>query len=470
MKPLLSKKQIVAGIALISISLFESVNGQIAITPAEARTIAKEAYVYGFPMVDGYRIQDAYFFNRKSPEFKAPINHLANFPRVFTSADTVVQTPNSDTPYGFAELDLRGEPMVLTVPPIENSRYFSIQLVDLYTFNFNYIGSRATGNGGGSFLIAGPGWKGDLPKGITKSIKSETKLVVAVYRTQLLNPADIVNVKKIQDKYKIQTLSAFLGQSAPKALPAINFITPLTPETEKSSLQFYNVLNFILKYCPTDPSEIALMARFAKINVGAGKTLDTAKLSPEILAALHDGMADAWAEFENFKTADFETGKVTAKDVFGTRAFLKNNYLYRMAAAVLGIYGNSGIEAMYPAYSRDSQGQPLTGTNKYTVHFDKGNLPPVNAFWSLTMYKLPSSLLVANPINRYLVNSPLLPQFKRDADGGITFYIQYESPGPDKESNWLPAPDGPFRIFMRLYWPKPAALDGTWKQPPMVKI
>jgi hypothetical protein len=141
-----------------------------------------------------------------------------------------------------------------------------------------------------------------------------------------------------------------------------------------------------------------------------------------------------------------------------------------MGAAVLGIYGNSKQEAMYPVYIVDSQGKPLSGVNSYTIHFATGQFPPVNAFWSLTMYKMPASLLVANPINRYLLNSPMIPQFKVDGDGGTTFYIQHASPGADKESNWLPAPDGPFVVFLRLYWPKEEALDGKWKHPPMQKV
>ena len=185
--------------------------------------------------------------------------------------------------------------------------------------------------------------------------------------------------------------------------------------------------------------------------------------------AIEQGMADAWADLENLEKQKFDTGEVTSGDLFGTREYLKNNYLYRMAAAVLGIYGNSKQEAMYPVYAVDADGQKLDGANNYTVHFAPGQLPPVNAFWSLTMYELPQSLLVANPINRYLLNSPMLPQFVKDADGGLTFYVQNESPGKDKEPNWLPAPKGPFFIAMRLYWPKEAALDGTWKQPPMTK-
>jgi hypothetical protein len=438
------------------------------LTPAEARVIAKEAYIYGFPLVDSYRIQYGYFVDRKSPEFKGAWNEIHNTPRVYTPADTAIQTPNSDTPYSFVGMDLRTEPVVLTVPPIEKDRYFSIQLIDAYTFNFAYIGSRTTGNGGGHFLIAGPNWRGDLPKGVTKVIRSETELAFALYRTQLFDPGDLDSVKMVQAGYKAQTLSEFLGRTPPKVSPAVDFIQPLTPEAEKTSLQFFNILNFVLKFCPTDPSENELMARFSEIGVGAGKTFDPAKLSPEMTKAIGDGVADAWADFRGLVTL-FDSGQVTSGDVFGTRDYLKNNYLYRMGAAAMGIYGNSKLEAMYPVYSVDSAGRKLNGANRYTIRFAPGQLPPVNAFWSLTMYELPASLLVANPINRYLLNSPMLPQFHRDADGGLTLLIQNDSPGKDKEANWLPAPKGPFIMYLRLYWPKVHAREGNWTAPKLTQ-
>jgi hypothetical protein len=434
---------------------------------AEARAIAKDAYIYGFPMVDSYRIQHAYFVDTKNREYKGPWNQLVNIPRVYTPADTAIQTPNSDTPYSMIGMDLRAEPMVLTVPPIEKDRYFSIQLIDAYTFNFDYIGSRATGNCGGSFLIAGPGWKGETPPGITKVFASDTELIIAVYRTQLFNPDDLDNVKKIQAGYQAEPLSKFLGQPTPEAAPVIDFIKPLTPDEERTSPEFFNILNFVLQFCPTDPSETELMARFAKIGIGAGKTFDASTLSPEMTTAIGQGIADAWADLAALRKR-VDAGEVISGDMFGTRRYLKNNYLYRMAAAVLGIYGNSKEEAMYPVYATDSDGTKLDGANKYTVRFAADQLPPANAFWSLTMYNLPQSLLVANPINRYLLNSPMLPQFVKDADGGLTFYVQNRSPGKDKEPNWLPAPKGPFFIAMRLYWPKQEALEGTWKQPPMM--
>jgi hypothetical protein len=435
----------------------------------EARTIAKEAYIYGEPIVDNYRVQYAYFVDRANPEFKAPWNHIWNSARLFTPADKAIQTPNSDTLYSMIGADLRAEPIVLTVPAMEKDRYFSVQLIDYYTFNFDYIGSRTTGNGGGVFLLAGPGWKGETPKAIDKVFRSETELAFPGFRTQLFNPGDIDNVKKVQAGYKVETLSAFLGTTPPEAAPAIEFIKPLSPAEQKTSPEFFNILNFVLQFCPPVPSETELMARFAKIGVGAGKTFDVGTLTPEMKSAIEQGMADAWADMAALQKR-IDAKEVTLGEMFGTREYLKNNYLYRMAAAVNGIYGNSKQEAMYPIYAIDSDGQKLDGTKRYAVRFAPGDLPPVNAFWSLTMYELPSSLLVANPINRYLLNSPMIPQFKRDADGSITFYIQNESPGADKEANWLPAPKGPFVCFMRLYWPKPEALDGRWKQPPMQKV
>jgi len=461
-------KSLACALALLAALPLTSARAATSVTPAEARAIAKEAYIYGYPMVDSYRIEYGYFVDRKGPEYKGTWNQIINEPRVYTPADTAIQTPNSDTPYSWLGLDLRAEPVVLTMPQIEKDRYFSVQFIDAYTFNFAYLGSRASGNDGGSFLIAGPHWKGETPKGVKKVIRSETELVVAAYRTQLFNAGDLDNVKKVQAGYKVQPLSAFLGTAAPKPAPAIDFIKPISHDEEKTSLQVFSILNFILQFCPTDPSEKELMSRFAKVGIGAGKTFDPAKLSPEMKTAFEQGVGDAWAAFAGgVKLVD--EGKLTSGQVFGTREFMKNNYLYRMVATI-GIWGNSEQEAMYPVYRVDADKQPLSGANRYTLRFAPGQFPPVNAFWSLTMYDLPASLLVANPLNRYLINSPMLPQLKRDADGGLTLLIQNESPGKDLEANWLPAPKGPFAMYMRLYWPKQEALDGKWVAPKLQPV
>ncbi len=435
-------------------------------TPAEVRAIAKEAYVYGYPMVDNLRIQYSYFVDRTSPEFKFPYNTLFNIPRVYTPEDKAIQTPNSDTPYSWIGLDLRSEPIVFTVPRIEKERYWSLQLIDLYTHNFEYLGTRTTGNDGGSYLIAGPNWQGETPKGITKVIRCETDIASAQFRTQLYNPDDLDNVKKIQSQYIVKPLSGFLGQPAPNAAPAIVFPKPLSLVEQKSSLEFFNHLNFGLQFCSPEPSEKELRGRFARIGVGPGAVIDFGKFTPDIKKAYEAGIADAWEEFDTHKKR-IDRGELTSGDVFGTRTFLKNNYAYRMTAAVLGIYGNSKQEAMYPTYYVDAEGKKLSGANHYELRFAPGQLPPVDAFWSLTMYDQPNSLLVANPLNRYLINSTMMKQFKQDTDGGLTVLVQNESPGKDRESNWLPAPKGDFSLIMRLYRPKAEALEGKWTAPPL---
>jgi hypothetical protein len=465
----ITRRGFACGVALFPALRFTAAGAQVSVGHAEARAIAKEAYIYGEPIVDNYRIQHAYFVDRANPEYKAPFNQIWNSARLFSPADKAIQTPNSDTLYSMFGADLRSEPIALTVPAMEKARYFSVQLIDYYTFNFDYIGSRTTGNGGGTFLLAGPSWKGETPKGIDKVFRSETELAFPGYRTQLFNPGDIENVRKVQAGYKVQPLSTFLGQPAPMAAPVIDFIKPLTPAEQRTSPEFFNILNFVLQFCPTNPTETELMTRFAKIGVSPGETFDASKLSPDLKTAIKQGMADAWADLAALQKR-IDAKEVTLGDMFGTREYLKNNYVYRMGAAVNGIYGNSKQEAMYPIYAVDADGQKLNGTKRYSVRFEPGHLPPVNAFWSLTMYELPQSLLVANPLNRYLLNSPMLPQFVKDADGGLTLYIQNESPGADREANWLPAPKGPFVMFMRLYWPKEEALEDKWTAPPLKQV
>ncbi|MEZ5148097.1 MAG: DUF1254 domain-containing protein [Bacteroidales bacterium] len=459
-------KKLLSIISLLIILL--SCTQQETITTQEARQIAKEAYTYANPMVDNYRGLYNYFIDTNNADYKGPWNKVINMARVYTHEDRTIQTANSDTPYSFVALDLRSEPIVLTVPKMEENRYFSIQLIDMYTHNFEFIGTRTVGNNGGSFLIAGPEWDGEKPDGIEKVIKAETELVLAAYRTQLFNPDDLENVKQIQSEYKLQPLSSFLDHPAPQAAPDIQFIEPLTQQEIKASPKVFEQLNYLLQFCPTHPSEKELMKRFAKLGIGAGKEFKWDSFSPEIQTAIKQGIADSWADFDALKK-QAEAGKLGSAEIFGTREHLNNNYSYRMIAAVVGIWGASAEEAIYPTYYVDSENQPLNGANKYTLRFEPGQLPPVNAFWSLTMYELPASLLVENPLNRYLLNSPMMDDFVFDEDGGLTLYFQNESPGKEKEPNWLPAPKGPFSVVMRLYLPKPETLSGEWVRPQMVK-
>ena len=299
-------------------------------------------------------------------------------------------------------------------------------------------------------------------------IRCETELAFVIFRTQLFNPKDLDNVKKVQSGYKVQTLSHFLGKPGPKMAPTIEFIKPFKPDRENKSVEFFRVLNFLLQFCPTHPSENELMNRFEKLGIIAGK--DFYVHNDEIRKAIEEGIEDAWEIYDEVKKLSNE-GKVTSSDVFGSRDDLMNNYAYRFVGAKDGIYGNSAEEAIYPAYFVDAKGEKLDGAaHQYILRFKEGELPPVKAFWSITLYELPQSLLYPNPLNRYLINSAMLTSLAKDTDGSIPIYIQHDSPGNDKESNWLPCPKGPFMCAMRLYWPKTEVLEGKWKQPPLDRV
>jgi hypothetical protein len=440
---------------------------------SEFKAIAKEAYLYGFPMIVGYKALYEFNVDRSSGQFKAPFNQIFNEARVFTPKDTTITTPNSDTPYSMVRLDLRAEPMVLRMPEIEKARYYDVQLVDLYTDNYGYMGSRTTGNGAGCYLVAGPDWKGETPPGIKKVFRCETQFSFVIYRTQLFNPADIDNVKKVQAGYKVQPLSAFLGKPAPPAAPAIDW--PKFTQ-EAFTTRFAEYLGFLLQFCPpvgTASMEKPLRERFAKIGIGADRKVAPKKLSPAMKAALGEAIKEAFAKIEaTAESIGTEVNGWRIGSATGDRAYYHGNWALRAAAAKLGIYGNDAAEATYPFTRHDVNGNPLNGKlHTYTLTFPAGQLPPVNAFWSITMYDGRTQLLIENPINRYLINSPMLPQLQKNTDGSITLYIQKDSPGKDKESNWLPAPDGPMFMVMRLYWPKtepPSVFPlgkGTWQPP-----
>ncbi len=293
-------------------------------------------------------------------------------------------------------------------------------------------------------------------------IPCETEFALAVFRTQLFQPDDIENVKAIQAGYGVQPLSQFSGTEAPKGPEGMIF--PPYSRENAASAKFFSYVNFLLPFCPAHPSEVELRTRMAKIGIVPGKVFDTSFMNKDLLAAIEAGIADGRAAIDSTIGAN----TTAAADCFGTREYLKNDYMKRAIAAKMGLYGNSKEEALYPLYRADSGGQPLSGSHAYTLHFGPDGLPPVNAFWSVTMYDAKRMTLVENPINRYLVNSPMLPDLAHDKDGGLTLYVQHESPGKAKEPNWLPSPAGPFYVAMRLYLPKPEALDGTWKEPPMV--
>jgi len=445
------------------------------LTPAETKAIAQEGFVYGLPIVMAYGIMYEYAVDKNSSQFKAPFNQIKNEARVYTYKDTAVVTPNSDTPYSILWLDLRAEPMVLSVPAVEKSRYYSVMLCDGNTFNYGYIGSRATGSEPGNYMIVGPDWKGDTPAGIKKVFNSTTQFSIAIFRTQLFNPADMPNVVKVQSGYKAQPLSAFLKQPAPAAAPAINF-PKINSELVKTN--FFDYLDFSLQFAPAGPEEIAIREKLARLGIGAGKTFDFNSLSPEQKAAVVEGMKAGEAEVEDgVKHIGTKINGWHIASIAGDRAFFNGDWLKRAEGAKAGIYGNDAVEAMYPLAIALPDGEPLDGSkHNYTLTFPDGQFPPVNAFWSVTMYDGKTQLLIKNLINRYIINSPMLPNMKKNADGSLTLYIQKDSPGADKKSNWLPAPNDLIYLVMRLYWPKteaPSILppgEGTWKPPGIVKV
>jgi hypothetical protein len=461
---MLTRRSLMAAIPTGIASSVVTTEAHAQVSPEQATAIAKEAFIYGYPMVVNYGTMFAFAIDKNQSQYKAPFNQIYNSANVFTPQDTAIVTPNSDTPYSFLWADLRTEPLVLGVPQVEGARYYSLQFTDLYTYNFAYVGTATTGNGAGKFLLAGPDWKGEVPKDITKLIRAETGFVIVGYRTQLFGPEDIMNVRRIQTGYTVQPLSEFLGAPAPAAAAKVNF--PPFSREKAASADFFGYLNFVLKFCPIAPGDEAARANFEKIGIKPGMPFDPATFSPEVRQAIAAGMA------EGMKTIDATAATETSTaNLFGTREFMKNNYLNRAVAAKMGIYGNSESEAYYFTWHADAAGQPLNcATNSYVLRFEKEKQPPVNAFWSVTMYDGKTQLLVANPINRYLINSTVLPKLKLEPDGSLPIYIQKDSPGSDKEANWLPAPDGPIYVIMRCYWPKQAVLDGQWKLPPITRL
>ena len=439
----------------------------------ETKAIAEEGFIYGLPIVMNYAVMYEYSVDKNSGQYKAPFNQILNEPRVFTYKDTAIITPNSDTPYSLCWLDLRAEPIVLSVPAVDKDRYYSVMLCDGNTYNYGYIGSRATGSDAGDYLVVGPDWKGSTPAGIKKVFRSTTQFSLAAYRTQLINPADMPNVVKVQSGYKVRPLSAYLGQPAPAAAPEINF-PKINAEMVKTG--FFDYLDFALQFAPATPEEAAIRAKLARIGVGPGKKFDFKDLSLEHKAEVGLGMKDGEAKVEKYLNAGMKNiNGWKVGSLFGDSAFYNGDWLKRAAAAKGGIYGNNAVEAMYPLTKTLANGEELDGSkHNYTLTFPAGELPPVNAFWSVTMYDGKTQFLIKNPIDRYLINSPMLPGMQKNADGSVTLYIQKDSPGADKESNWLPAPNGPIYLVMRLYWPKatpPSILppgEGTWKPPGIV--
>ena len=428
----------------------------MALTPAqaqdsEATAIAKEAFIYAYAPIASYNTWYKQAVDAKAPEYIGGFNVFRHYSQAFTPDNKDIVTPNNDTPYSWATLDLRAEPMVLTVPAVPKGRYYVMQLIDLFTFNFAYVGVRTTGYEAGRYLIAGPNWKGAAPVGISKVFRPESDIVEILGRTQLDGPQDVPAVQAIQAQFKLEPFSTFAGQSAPPPAPALQF--PMPDSAREASHDFIGYLNFLLQFAqPPHASEAELMKRFASIGIGPGKDWDAAKVEPKLLAAIDAGIAEAKADFK--AQAD---KTLSSNGLFGTREALKNDYMVRAIAAAKGLYGNSLEEAWYGGYIGD-------GTKPAQLHFPAGQLPPAQFFWSMTLYTLPDRLLYANDLKRYSIGDRT-KGLVYNKDGSLTLYIGHTSPGPEHEANWLPAPAAPYSLVARIYGPSEAAMNGEWKLP-----
>ena len=440
-----------------------------AITEEAAHAIAVDAYLYFYPLisVDITRKQSTNIEAGK--EFgKGPMNMFVNVP-AFPPADLkVVVRINFDTLYSIAWLDLTKEPQVISAPNTDG-RFYLLPMLDMWTDVFASPGSRTTGSQAGNFLVTPPGWSGAVPKGFMR-INAPTPYVWIIGRTKTDGPADYDAVHKIQAGYKVTPLSRWGKAPQPvtvKIDPSVDMKTP--PKVQVDAMpaaKYFTYAAELLKLHPPHITDEPIIAQMKRIGIERGKSLVFDKLDPAVKKALESAPEDAqqlmkWKIPTLARVANGWSMNTDTMGVYG------NYYLKRAIVAQVGLGANLPEDAIYPLNLGDETGTPLNGVNKYTIHFDKGATPPVNAFWSLTLYDT-EGFQVANPLNRFAVSSWM--PFKYNADGSLDLYFQNESPGTDKEANWLPAPKGPFNLTMRLYAPKSEALTGKWNPPSITRM
>lgn len=436
---------------------------QIKLNDTQIKDIAKEAFIYGLPVVENYRIMYKSTHDKTYPQY-APFNTFYHAKNVATAKDTIFVAPNVDTPYSYAVLNVQQQPVVMTVPRVEKNRFIGVPFYDLYTHVIYTISPKNYIPNGGKFLITNSNWKGKTPKGITKVIVCETDLIYVLIRTQLFSESDIKNVNTIQSKLKLETLSTYLGKKNPEPIPSPKWIEPIANQSPYSepNLDFFRVLNFALQFCSPHPSETTLWNDFAKIGIVPGKhfPVQDSQTNKLLLEGIKEGQKEMLEYLPKIKSSS---------EIFGSRDYLKNNYKGRTVGAWTGIYANeSDVFLGINGFESQANGKPFDGHNNYAITFAKDDFPPVDAFWSITMYKLPSRFLYDNPLNRYCINSPMQNQLKKNSDGSVTLYIQHESPGKDLESNWLPCPKDLFFMACRCYMPREILKNGSWKSPEIV--
>jgi len=402
---------------------------------------------------------------------RGPMGHLIRV-RAYPTADFKdVTAPNADTLYTTAWIDVAKEPWVLSLPDAHD-RYYLFPMLDGWTDVFQVPGKRTTGTGPQKYAITGPGWKGTLPDGV-KEYKSPTSLVWILGRIYCTGtPEDYTAVHKMQDAISLVPLSSYGKPYTPppgKVDPKIDMKTSVRDQVNAfDTAAYFNLLAALMRDNPPTEADAPMVAKMARLGIVPGKPFAFDKLDPTVQAALKDVPKQSFETIMGyFKTAGEDVNGwlfTTKTGLYGT------DYLQRALVTAIGLGANRPQDAVYPTSEANTEGQPYEGTNKYVMHFDKDKLPPVNGFWSLTMYNA-DYFFVANPLNRYTLSAR--NELKKNADGSVDLYLQHENPGPDKASNWLPAPKGRFIPMLRLYWPKetpPSIIDGTWKIPAIQKV
>jgi len=434
------------------------------LNPDQAHELAVEAYTYGFAMVENYKAIFGMCVWADSPAYSGFNRYLHGRQLFDSSYDTVVNA-NNDTLYSTTFADLRCEPVVVTVPAT-GDRYFVIQLVDMGTDNFAYIGTRATGPDGGRFLLVGPQFKGPVPsEGFTKVINAPSDFVALATRTAINGADDLPGVIELQEHLAVQPLSEYLGTQSPPNAPHIDW--PAYSPSIYRSPRLFEVLNFLLSHHVVPDVERPVLDRISQIGVGPYARFDLGTFEPEIQVAVAQGAADAHAAIE-------QRGNSLGTVVNGWQDIPRmgtygDDYLFRSAVAWKFIYTNSPEEALYPIAEADADGIPLSGANQYTLHFKANELPPVDAFWSITLYDSETRLMIDNPIDRYSIGDRT-PGLRYEDDGSLTLRIQHTSPGAEHESNWLPTPEGRFYLNTRAYMPRATFLDGTYRLPAVHRV
>jgi hypothetical protein len=436
----------------------------------DVAAIATEAYIYGYPLVT-MEITRRVSTNVVKPEgSKAPMGQFARL-RTYPPVDNhTVTAPNADTLYTISWLDVSKEPWVLSVPDMKD-RYFLFPMLSGWTDVFQVPGKRTTGTKAQKYAITGPGWTGTLPEGVTE-YKSPTGIVWILGRIYCTGtPEDYKAVHALQDKFSVVPLSAYGKPYTPpesKIDANIDMKTGVRDQVHAmDAAAYFKLLAELLKTNPPAAVDAPMVAKLAKMGIVPGQDFDMSKVDAPVAKALHDAPKIAqekiMAELKNLAPPVNGWTYSAKLGDYGTE------YLTRALVTAIGLGANRGQDAIYPTSVADAEGKPYDGANKYTVHFDKGQMPPVEAFWSMTMYDA-NYFFVPNKLNRYTLSSR--DKFKTNPDGSVDLYIQNTSPGKDKEANWLPAPGDKFILMLRLYWPKetpPSILDGSWK-PPAVKI